>query len=180
MSDETTFWVSTVPTKKGHGFLVQIQLDDLTVTLNEHRAMLYAAAVLRAAAYAEYDHSVYTQMRARFDHDHAFSVVRDLQNERPPLELKDSEPLLFLPALQRDDARTPVVLIRSASEQKNLGTWALDQAREHAFVVVEAVAVSELDGAYLRTLRGTIGLDEDTARAVVGELSQHRPPRPTN
>ena len=41
-------------------------------------------------------------------------------------------------------------------------------------MILEAVVVADLDGGYLRTLRGVIGLDEHTARNVVDDLKDWR------
>lgn len=40
--------------------------------------------------------------------------------------------------------------------------------------VLESVVVAELDSAYLRMLRSLVGLDEDRARTVVGDLVNFR------
>lgn len=171
--DEQSIWIRTEPAHGGTGFVVVIETDDdHAFTLSFDQAMGHAKSLLWACAYAEYAAAVYRQMSARFKPETAFSIVTDFQKDWAPFDATDVAPFMFLPGLTRDD-RSP--MIQLWVEGKAIGLWPLDQAREHALTLVEATCVAQLDADYLRLMRGTIGLPESTARAVVAELAGHRP-----
>lgn len=178
---ETGIWIRSTARQGKEGVLAgyDVVIDiggDRSIALSEDEAFKHARILLRACAMAEYDHSVYQQMLARMDDpDIAYSVVQDLQRDRAPFnpDFESTKPFTYLPGLARDDARTPLIQLRV--DDKPVGLWDLNEARKHAFVLIEAPQAAELDEVYLKVLRGVIGLEEDLARRVVGGLAEHRP-----
>jgi hypothetical protein len=109
MRDDNTIWIRTEPTPDGAGFVVNVEVsDDESFTLSPDDAFHHARVLLWACAYAEYDASVYRQMMAReLEADVAYSLVRDLQSDRAPIDVGGTGPLTYLPALTKGE-RDPV------------------------------------------------------------------------
>lgn len=158
------------------GYQVVVEVgEDHSFVLDEDTAFHHARVLLKACAMAEYDSSIYKQMRDReMDEETAYSLVVDVQKDRAPFdpEHNSTAPFTYLPALSRPD-RDPVIQIRL--DDKPVGLWDLDQARLHAFTLIEGSTAAQLDGVYLTVLRGVIGLEEQVARNVVDGLGAYRP-----
>ena len=93
-----------------------------------------------------------------------------LRNDRPDIDYSVMAPMSFTYGVTEKGKPFIVIHIR----EKPVGQWTNPDAREHALMILEAVVVADLDGGYLRTLRGVIGLDEHTARNVVDDLKDWR------
>lgn len=165
----TALWVSTDPTPDGVYRVNLMWGPDQALVLDQETAMAHAREVLNAAAEAEYDAAVAKQLRARgVDHKAVVQMVLDLRAERP--EVPPPTPMSLTPGVS---AFTGQPFIGLHMHGKQIGQWSPDDARDHAVYVLMSLRVAELDSAYLRGLRA-IGLDDSTARAVVGDLATHR------
>lgn len=169
---ENAVWIRTEPTIDGAGWMVTMELDaDHTLALDRAAAMECAYVILGSAAYAEYDASVLRQMRARVDDEHAMRLVVDLRKDRPDLDWSLMAPFSLVPGV--NSKAEPFLTVHMKGEP--VGQWSLPDARTHAITILEALVVADLDAAYLRCLKGVVGLDDPIARTVVGDLADFRP-----
>lgn len=146
--------------------------DDVAVTLPPDRAIAYALAALGAACRAEYDASVFAQLTTLgVTEVHAAGMILDLRKDRPPLDDDATKPLRFEP-LVTSAAKEPAVYVELNGER--IARWTTEDTRGHAMHVLEVLLGVDLDAAYRKQLVGVIGLDDETARAAVGGLAQHR------
>lgn len=169
--DDEGFWIRSEPTLDGKAFVVTMSLDgDYAVTLTPTRANAYAGALLGAAAEAEYDAAVLRQITERLglDDDVAGQIVIDLRAERP---VRSAAGLTFVPGVSVAK-RHPFITIERDGEP--VGQFDTPSARRHALHVLEAVPGADLDAAYLKVLRGTVGIKEETARQVVEDIVNYR------
>lgn len=170
-----TIWIKTQPDINGI-YRVAIEFgEDQSVFLGPADAMVYVSEILRAVACAEYDAAVLAQMtkvipkKKNLAAETAAMVIVDLRKDRSPL--KWSTPLALVPGVSNRNAKAFLTVELNG---KPIGQWDADDAREHATGVVEAVHAADLDGDFYRLLRGTMDLDDRTARAAVGDLAKHR------
>lgn len=170
---ESAVWIRTEPTIDGTGWMVTMELDaDHTLALDRAAAMECAYVILGAAAYAEYDASVLRQMRTRVkDEKSAMQLVVDLRKDRPDLDWTLMAPFSLVPGV--NSKAEPFLTVHMKGEP--VGQWSLPDARTHALTILEALVVADLDAAYLRCLKGVVGLEDSTARNVVGDLQDFRP-----
>lgn len=174
MSDEHggSFWIRTEPTIDGSAFVVTLSIsEDYAVTLTPARANAYAGTLLAAAADAEYDAAILAQMTGKLalTDETAGQLIVDLRKERTS---RIAAGLTFVPGVSQRE-RHPFIRIEKDGE--GLGQLEVPAARRHALHVLEAVPVADLDAAYLKILRGMVGLDEPRAREVVQDIINHRP-----
>lgn len=146
--------------------------DDAWV-LDRPHVHAHGIAVVEAAARAEYDAAVLDQLIGLgIEQDAAGQMVSDMRAERPPLDTAATAPLELVPGVARRDGRGFLALMLHG---KQIGQWEPADARSHAMACFEVTAAVDLDAIYRKTLVGIVGLDDPTARAVVGELAEHRP-----
>lgn len=171
---ESCIWVRTDPGIDGV-YRPAIDFDDDNAyQLDEKSALAYVMEILRAVAYAEYDAAVLAQMTKVSEGkaegpELAVSIVQDLREDRP--ETTGVTPLRVIPGVSQA-TREP--FLRIEIDGRPVGQWTPQDAREHALIVLESVIVADLDSAYLRMLRSLVGLEEDRARTVVGDLQNYR------
>lgn len=170
---EDSVWIRTAPTVDGSGYVVTVEASaDRAVVLTPDRALRYASAVLGAVQRAEYDAAVVRQLTAVLsDKSEAARMVIDLRGARPPLDVEATAPLAVEPGV--NSRHEPFLHLRVDGELD--GQWTLPDARQHALTVLEAVGAADLDSGYYRALRGSIGLEEGEARAVVEDVAKWRP-----
>lgn len=178
MSDdeqEKGLWIITEPTIEGNAFAVVVKVDGRGYALTTDDAFRHARQIFTALAYAEYDAAVLHQMHDRLGEDQTKMLLHDIQQDRAPYEVKATPPFSYLPAVgtDRKTGKTSGVIALEVSGT-HWGVMTGEQAREHAIGLIQATSAAELDAAYLRTLRGVVGLDEGRARTVVAELAEHR------
>ncbi|MFR9675856.1 hypothetical protein [Streptomyces sp. TR02-1] len=145
--------------------------------LDKDAALAYASTIFDAAQRAEYDAAVVRQLTTLpdIDVDAAVGVLRDVWEDRPDLDSTAIAPMLLQPGLNKREMRPGIVVhLDDGDKPRTLGTWTVQQAREHATQVMETVWAVDLDSAYLRFLRGTMDLDAGTARAMISDLANHR------
>lgn len=167
------FWICTEPTIDGKTYVVTLSMsEDLAFTLTPIRASAYATALLAAVADAEYDHAIFRQITEKVGmaEELAFQLVRDVRNERPQ---REAAGLKFIPGVS---ARKRHPFVQVTSNNQEVGQFDTDSARRHALHVLEAVPAADLDAAYLKVLRATIGLDENRARQIVENVGEFREP----
>lgn len=172
-SEQTLVWIRTEPTVDGKSFMVVIEIDeDHAITLDRENANAYAYAILEAVARASYDAAVYSQIRTRISEDPhvAGHLIVDLREERPPIDFSIMAPMSFRDGVNQKGKPFLTILFND----EPAGQWDLQDAREHALGVLEAIVVAELDSGYLRALRGLVGLPEGTARNTVDDLQNYR------
>jgi hypothetical protein len=146
--------------------------DDESWIIDRQMALRHAATTIEAVARADYDASVMRQLTSLgIEPANAGFVVADLRADRPPLDYESTAPLSFEPGVSHRNGRGFVTILLHGDR---IGQWELDDARHHALACLEVVAAVELDAAYRRALVGIIGLDDGRARAVVGDLAEHR------
>jgi hypothetical protein len=169
LSDEA-IWVRTDPTPDGVYRVTMTWGDDRALVLDREAAAAHAGEVLAAVAEAEYDAAVVRQLTTLTgDQENALMVVRGLRKDRA-----SAAPTTGLGLVPGVSAFTRRAYLKILMDGKPIGQWDPADARQHATFVLEAVRVAELDSAYLRMLRGVVGLDDQTARGTVGGLGQYR------
>jgi hypothetical protein len=173
VADDHQIWLTTEPTLDGKSFMVVIEYSkDRSIALGKQSAFEYAHKILTAVQYAEYDAAVFAQMKERLDDDVACAqVVDDLRKSRPEVSFVGFEPFALVPGVS---VFTGKPFLTVMLDGKADGQMDLDGAREHALMALEALTVADLDNTYLKVMRDTIGLPEETARAVVANLVRYR------
>lgn len=171
MTDIDSVWVISDVAPDGT-YVVGIQAGaDTARMLNRDEAITYATTVMAAAARAEHDAAVIAQLGTLgIGIQDAAELVADLRADRPPLDPAATAPFGFEPIVAAK--REPAILLSLNGER--VGQWTTSDAKGHAAHVLEVVAGVDLDAAYRRLLVGVVGLDDRTARAVVGDLGRHR------
>lgn len=154
-------------------YVVTIQAGpDRAITLDRTQATAYVTAVLTAAVYAEYDAAVIVQhVTLGLNLSAAARVIQDMRADRAPVDDAATGPLRFEPIVTAAN-RDPAVLV--SLDGQRVAQWTAEDTKGHALHVLEVLAGVDLDAAYYRYLRGSVRLDEDRARALVGDLGHHR------
>ena len=169
--EETAVWIKTEPTLDGQGWMVTVEVnEDTALTLDRESASGYAYAVLGAVAHAEYDAGVLRQMSERIDERSGMQLVIDLRKDRAPLDQTALGPMRLVPGVTAQ--HKPFLTLEINGDP--VGQWTIPDARTHALNVLEAIIVADLDGDYLRCLRGVVGLEEPVARNIVDDLQNWR------
>lgn len=171
-TDQTVVRITSTDTDLGYVAAVSVG-PDLIRTLTRTEALAHAAAVLDAGQRAEYDACVVRQMtdHSGIGEQATALLIADLRKDRPPLDEKALVPLGLEPGINRQHEPFVTVSVHGT----RVGRWTPADCRRHALGVLELVAAVDLDSAYLRALRGLVGLDETRARNVVGDLVNYRP-----
>jgi hypothetical protein len=171
--DEPTgvIWIKTDPDASGL-YVPTLEIDDDTSMVLDHDlAMAYAEYVLTQVARAEHDSRILRQLTASVSRDGAVQVIVDLRADRPPV----SSPVPYLsmePGVSQASSGGFLKLhIKGSTEP--VGQWSLEQGREHAMHVIQAIEMARLDEAYRKCLVTMIGLDDATARSAVGGLATY-------
>lgn len=165
-------WVISDVTPDGT-YVVSIHAgEDVAFTLDRTRALAYACAVMDAATRAAFDAAVLKQqLGLGMPIELVASVVNDLRKDRAPITWPHA--ISLEPFVSGASHKAGLYLDVNG---KRIGQWTVDDARSHATDVLEVVAGVDLDAAYRRYLVGAIGLDDGRARALVGDIINHREP----
>lgn len=170
--DHEGMWIRTEPSLDGLSYVTTLTIDqDYAVTLTPARALGYAETLLGAVAEAEYDAAILQQLTSKplgIDVDVAGQLIVDMRGERPA---REAAGLVFVPGVSQRAQHPFVQIMRDGTQ---IGQFDAPAARRHAMHVLEAPTAADLDAAYLRVLRGMVGLDENTAREVVEDIGNHR------
>lgn len=172
LPEPTSVWVKTEPTLDGSKYVVTLEAsNDVSFAFDPDSAMRYASYVHAMAAYAEYDAAALAQMTLKLalDEGDAVQFVSSMRADRPTPE--HEWPLSLTPGVSMQ-TKKGFLTIHVAGEA--VGQWDPEDARGHASHVIEAVTVADLDSAYVRLLRGSVGVSDSTARQVVDDLQNYR------
>jgi hypothetical protein len=167
-------WIRTAPDMQGvYRTSVDVN-DDVSFPLTRETAATYAYHILGAVAEAEYDAAIIRQLtKVTGDEKDAVQIVADLRADRPvPAKVG---PLTLEPGVS---VYTGKAFLEVKVDGRGIGQWDAPDAREHALAALEAVLVADLDGAYLRTRRTLVHLDDGLSRTIVGDLIKWRDGRP--
>lgn len=166
-------WIKSEPDEAGAYHLYLELGEDDVVPLGMEEAYGWAREVLSAVAAAEYDAAVLRQIQSLdLPVEAAVEMVRTIRDDRA-----EHIPISMIPGLALIpgvSAFTGNGFLRLERHGKAVGQWEMDDARQHALSVIEALEVTVLDSAYLRALEHTVDLDRGRAMAVVGGLAEHR------
>lgn len=165
-------WIISEPTPLGETYIVSMNLDDRAWALPPDDAYAWARYVMATATRADHDAAIVRQLlKTGLDRDASVQLVRELRADRPPL-VQGNQPIRLEPGVSSDGEFRGFVAMYVDDEQ--VGQMDPLQAQEHATVVLGVLETADLDSAYYRALRGTVGLGEGTSRAVVHDLVEHR------
>ncbi|GAA1401891.1 hypothetical protein GCM10009613_60980 [Pseudonocardia kongjuensis] len=147
--------------------------EDEAWTMAPDRAVSYAAGCVAAATEARHDAAVIAAFVSR-DMLSSAEAAKFVVFELRPDRVRDDRtaPLRFVPGVSAFTGR-PFVHVHL--HDKSIGQLDPSALREHALGVLDVVAAADLDAALVRTLRGTVGVEEHQARAFVEDLSRHWP-----
>lgn len=171
-------WIHTQPDVLGETYLVTVSVgSDYTQTFTPEEAVQYAHYLSTVLARAEYDAAVIKQLTSRgLEKPVAAHFVVDLRDERPDLD--DRWILVATPFVGFRTGLPGVTMSLNPAycggRDDELGAWEADQVRDHINHMLASPQAADLDAAYLRMLKGVIGLDDGVARAVVGSLDEYR------
>lgn len=146
--------------------------EDRAWVLDRDQAVAYAVTCCARATEVEHDAAVFDLLTKRVgisERDAAATVLKDIRPNRPD-EHAATEPLHFIGGLGR---RGP--FLNMMLDGKQVGQLTPADLRDHAMGVLNVIAAADLDAALRTVLVGQFGLDDDTARAVVGSLEEHWP-----
>lgn len=173
--DHDAIWIKSEPDDQGvYHLYLELNADDV-VPLGPDEAYGWAREVLSAVAAAEYDAAVIRQLTdgLGLPLDSAVLMVRSMRDDRA-----EHIPVSMIPGLALIpgvSASSGNAFLRLDRHGKPVGQWEMDDARQHALGVIEALEITTYDGAYLRAL-ARIGIDRTTALQVIGDLAQYRSP----
>jgi hypothetical protein len=172
------FWVqSDVMPDGSYGASITVD-SDTAFALDEPTATTYAAGCFAAAMTADHCCGVMRMMTeiGGLSAEEATDYVR-LYATLAPIPVG---PLRFVPTVgrakhPRPDAGSVVPAVEVLHDGRKLGWVDPNQLRDHAAGVLDALAAARLDGQLKHMLTETIGLGEDHAAMMVGDLSRFLP-----
>lgn len=165
-------WISSEWTFDGP-YVVVMHVEDRTWPLTPTEVFAYAQYVMGTASRADHDSAVIRQfIKTGLGAEEAVHMIFNLRADRPPLD-PGNQPLRFEPGVSSDGKFRGFIAIH-LDDGRQVGQWSPLQAQEHATAALGIIATAELDTALYQTLKGTVELPENTARAVVYDLQNHR------
>jgi hypothetical protein len=147
--------------------------EDRVWQLDRDAAIRYGVTVLAVVQTAEHDAAVFTMLTQRLGLELNLAgqfLGNHLRPDRPPADETATAPLAFRPGVTK--AGKPFIMLMLDGQP--FGQLDLPEARDHGRFVIESSVAVDLDAALHRVLIGVLGLDDRTARAVVGDLATHR------
>jgi hypothetical protein len=197
VDDSKSVRISTLLDQPTRRYRVRVDFDDTNwVHLDREEALSYAHAVLMAASCAEYDAAIVAQMRKVLGtmsteqmNELLALLVTDFRKRRPPIrrpmegvtrwghgkKVRNS-PTDVMELVPGVSAFTGKAFLTVMIKGEAVGQWTVEDAREHATIMLETVSVAELDTAYLATLLDTV-LDPDElprATQIVNAIQDFR------
>lgn len=153
-------------------------------TLDRDAAITHAVACVARATEAEHDTATLGLLVHTGAPRHAAAalIVEDLRPDRPD-EHTATAPLAFRVGVghakhPRPDAGAWIPVIIMELDGQEMGQLTPADLRGHATGILSILAAVDLDTALHRVLVQRVGLDDDTARAVVDDLAHHWPHQP--
>lgn len=155
---------------------------DRAWSLNRDQAITYAVECFLQATEVEHDTAVMRLLVTTLGSpvDAASTLItRCLLPDRPDHH-HVTKPLRFTGAIgkakhPRSDAGQFVPLLSIELDGTTVGQLTPADLRDHAAAVLNAIAAADLDVALHRLLVNQVDLDDQRARAVIGDLSNHWP-----
>lgn len=143
--------------------------EDRAWSLTPQEAAEYAGHCHEVATTAEHDAAMVSLLLTVGGPRRDVAVLlRDLRNTRG--HSPSPWPVQFAPQVSQ---RGPFVRVELDGHE--VGQLTPAELREHGSAVLSARTASALDAAAYRLLAGEMGLDDATARAVIGSLARHWP-----
>lgn len=174
MSDEEEngIWIRSAPSVDGSTYVVELSFNqDRSIVLDPTSAHEYASAVLTTVQYAEYDGAIIKQMLSRdLEMENAIQLIADMRKDRPEVDFTKYAPFSLAPGVNGEGISFIVVKL----DGEVAGQWTLEDARDHARTILEAVIAADLDTLYFKVLRNLVNLEEEVARNVVDDLVRFR------
>lgn len=167
-----TLWVQSDVTPDGTYVVGLHYGPDRAWVLTRDEAIQHATTVLAQVERAEHDAAVIALLHKKLGMPLATAsefVAKDIRVDRPPLP--DVSPITLVPGVSH---RTLRPFLRLELDGEGIGQWDLDGGRQHAVFVLQTVEAVESDARLHRALVGLVGMDEGRARAVVGDIANHR------
>lgn len=168
-----SLWVTSELTPTGV-YVTTVHLGDKVMcVLDRDAALRYAAAFTQAVAYARYDASVFAQLKnvLKGDLRSVGYMIDQLREDRPPVPADATAPMVLGPIVSRQDHKPRLTI---DDNRGRIATLDAADAEQHAMHVLELSVTVDLDAAYARLLRSTIGLEDQKAQGMVGLLSRWR------
>lgn len=188
MKDAEGLWVrSEVMSDGTYGVGLNVGADRSWV-LNRDEAVAYTVACFARATEVEHDTAVMRLLTGKLGlpaKEAGQLIVKDLIPDRLD-SFYVTKPLRFTGVIgrakhPRPDAGQYVPLLGMELDGQGVGQLTPADLRDHAAAVLNVIAAADLDAGLVRALVGTVGIDEQRARAVVEDLANHwpeqRPPR---
>jgi len=173
LTDQPGLWVQSDVAPDGTYVVGLHHGEDRAWILTRDEAIRHAVAVLTQAERAEYDAAVITLLHNKLGMalaDAVGFVASDLRPDRPPVD--EPGPLKVVPGVSPVDGLHGFLTLEL--DDAPIGQWRINDARQHAAAVLQVVAVVDNDAGLYRLLIGPVGLEEQRARAVVADISNHR------
>lgn len=171
--EERGIAILTQPSADGsHYQLVLTVGDDFSQAFDREEALAYGIAMLEAAQTAEYIGAIATQLgKLDVGADTITVALRELLVSMDrPVEMPVGP--FLLRAGEARKTHEPMLMMKFQGEV--LGTWTMEQARDHAMWTIEAATAADFDTAYHRMLIDHVGAEDGLARAVVAGLAEER------
>lgn len=168
--DDDNTWVTTSPNEDGSDYCVIVQwTTDVWKEMPRDLALEYAAYVSACAMRAHHDAAVFRQMRGQLGLkvDLAVKTVAEIRATREMID-KGDWPLELSSSVNIDGKP----FLHLSIDGEAFGQWSVRDAMDHATGVLAAIASAPLDQSYFRYMFNTVGTSENTARSVVGALSE--------
>ena len=170
----TAVWVRTDPRLLEPGYSVVIEVGrDAAYPLTPKAALAHAQAVLSVTQRIRYDAAVVRQLAQRVTPSHAAAMVEDLRLERPDITSWPT-PLTLAGGVAMDGSTEFRPFLVVSHRDEPIGQWEPSDALSHATHLLEAPEAADLDASYAKVLTSLVGVSEDVARFMVGDLARHR------
>jgi hypothetical protein len=98
-------------------------------------------------------------------------MIDQLREDRPPVPADATAPMVLGSIVSRQDHKPRLTI---DDNRGRIATLEAGDAEQHAMHVLELSVTVDLDAAYARLLRSSIGLEDREARGMVGLLSRWR------
>lgn len=172
LRDDEGLWVrSEVMPDGSYGVAVNVGADT-SWSLNRPQAISYATTCYERATEAEHDAAVFRLFTEKLNMPEravAQMLVKEIRPDRPT-DHTATKPLEFTVAIGRQGP-----FIKMALDGKEAGEMTTSDLRDHAAGVLNTLSAADLDANLYRVLSKTVGLDDNLARTVVGDLQNYWP-----
>ena len=177
VSTASAVWITSDIALDG-SYVVTLDInEDTSRILDRHAAINYALALFETVGQATYDVAILRQMQEKLQLplESAAQVVLDLRERRGLPTHSATAPLIFEGGVTAKFKPFIVVKVKHGKGRiETLGQWSVEDARNHAFAMLDAVVAADLDSAYYSVLVGRIGIEGPRARNVIDDVANYR------